>query len=665
MFKKLLITTLLILGVVFFTNSCKENSNTPTDTQNLVANLVDASDNPVTDAFVQALKGSTIISTDTTDEKGQFELANIPVDLSGVTLLVKASGFPEMKTELNKLMKSDEFNSGKKFKILRQDSCKSSITLTIKDSASGNPLAYVWVKITKEDQIYAKIKTNSEGKIVVTNLCSGKYWYRIAPDGYRVVENYFILSDNDDQSISVSVPKIIQQNCCSKLNLKVVDDVNGNPITEAEVKIVKSGSDWYNKKYTNSNGEVSFIELCDGKYWIRVAKDGYKVKEEDGFIFSECDTLDATIKLIKNIPPPDTCYGAFYITVKDNSNGNTISGAEVKITKEGWEGSRKNTDNNGKTNFGQLYNGKYFVRIAKEGYQVMETYFYVQNCDTVVWEKKLTPTQQQDTCCAGKIIVYPKDESNKTIINGAVVKLWKGGQLIKTITITDSQPAKFLELCEGKYGISVTATGYTGKETEITLGCNKVEESDLYLSKNQQQDTCCNNKLIVYVKDDQSGQALKNAKVRIWKGGQQLTYKISDDNGKVVFEELCKGTYGVDIIREGYTSIEFQFEVNCSDTKEFTKALKANEPCNTAGLKFFVKDYDSGSPISGATVVIKANGQVIAEGTTDANGYYIKQGLSAPVLYSITISKDGYIAQTFEINVKECKLYGETIKLKK
>lgn len=664
MYKQILFLTLLILGIILLSNSCKENTNTPTDTQNLVAKLVDAAENPVPDAMVFALKGNTSISTDTTDDNGTFELANIPTDLSGITLLVKASGFPEMKTELNKLMKSNEFNSGKKFKIMRQDSCKSSVTITVKDSASGNPLANVWVKVSKEDQIYAKIKTNSDGKIIVTNLCSGKYWYRIAPDGYKVMENYFILGENDEQTITVSIPKIVQQNCCSQLNVKVIDNETGNPINEAEVKIAKSGADWYTKKYTNSDGNVTFGELCDGKYWIRVAKDGYKVKEEDGFIFSECDTLSATIKLIKSTPSSDSCYGAFNILVKDNSNGNPIAGAEVKLTKEGWDGAKKYTDDNGKTSFGQLLPGKYFVRIAKDGYQVIETYFYIEKCDTVNWEKKLIKSEQKDTCCAGKIIVYPKDESSKTIINGAVVKLWKNGQLIKTLTISENQPAKFLELCEGKYGISVTATNYKGKETDITLGCNKAEEVVLYLSKNQ-QDTCCNNKLIVYVKDDQSGQALKNAKVRIWNGRQQLTYKVSDDNGMVVFEELCKGTYGVDIIREGYQSIEFQFEVNCNDTKEITKTLKANEPCNTAGLKFFVKDYENGTPISGATVVIKANGQVVAEGTTNSEGYYIKENLSAPVLYSITISKDGYITQTFEIKLKECKLYAETIKLKK
>jgi len=244
------------------------------------------------------------------------------------------------------------------------------------------------------------------------------------------------------------------------------------------------------------------------------------------------------------------------------------------------------------------------------------------------------------------------------------VKLWKGGQLIKTLTISDNQPAKFIDLCEGKYGISVVANGYKGKEADITLGCNKIEELVFYLTKNQ-QDTCCNNKLIVYVKDDSTGQALKNAKVRIWKGGQQLTYKLTDDNGKVVFEELCKGTFGVDIIREGYKSIEFQFEVNCNDTKEYTKTMTKNIPCTTAGLKFYVKDYESGTPISDVKIEIKVGGQKIVEGYTNNDGYFIKENLAAPAVYLVTFSKDGYQSQSIEIQVKECKLYGETIRLKK
>jgi len=664
MYKKILIPSILIIGLILFSNSCKENTTEPTKTESLIAKLVDAADNPVPDAFVQALKGNNVISSDTTDDEGMFELANIPGDLAEVSLLVRSSGFPEMKAELNKLMKSNEFNSGKKFKILRGDSCKSAITITVKDSITGNPMSNIWVKITREDKIYAKIKTNSEGKVIVTNLCSGKYWYRVAPDGYKVVENYFVLGENDEQSITVLVSKMSQENCCSQLNVKVVDNETGQPINEAEVKLVKSENGWYSKKYTNSDGKVVFVEICDGKYWIRVAKQGYNVKEEDGFVFTECDTLEATIKLTKSTPPPDTCYGAFNLVVKDNANGEPINEVEVKLTKEGWEGAKKYTDNSGKVSFGQLLPGKYFVRIAKTGYQVIETYFYIEKCDTINWEKKLIKSEQKDSCCAGKIIVYPKDESSKTIINGAVVKLWKGGQLIKTLTISDNQPAKFIDLCEGKYGISVVANGYKGKEADITLGCNKIEELVFYLTKNQ-QDTCCNNKLIVYVKDDSTGQALKNAKVRIWKGGQQLTYKLTDDNGKVVFEELCKGTFGVDIIREGYKSIEFQFEVNCNDTKEYTKTMTKNIPCTTAGLKFYVKDYESGTPISDVKIEIKVGGQKIVEGYTNNDGYFIKENLAAPAVYLVTFSKDGYQSQSIEIQVKECKLYGETIRLKK
>lgn len=659
-------TFLIILTFVFvlLSNSCKENSTTPTDTETLIAKLVDAADNPVPDAFVQAIKGNNIMSTDTTDDDGIFELANIPKDLVGVSLLVRSSGFPEMKVELNKFMKSNEFNSGKKFKILRSDSCKSAVILTVKDSVTGNPMPNIWVKITREDKIYAKIKTNSEGKVIVTNLCSGKYWYRIAPDGYKVVENYFILGDNDEQSITVLMSKISQENCCSQLNVKVIDNETGQPIIEAEVKLAKSGTDWYQKKYTDTDGKVVFGGLCDGKYWIRVAKQGYKVKEEDGFVFSGCDTLDATIKLTKSTPPPDSCYGAFNLLVKDNSNGEPLNDVEVKLTKEGWEGAKKYTDQSGKVSFGQLLPGKYFVRIAKTGYQTIETYFFIEKCDTINWEKKLAKSEQKDSCCAGKIIVYPKDENTKAVINGSVVKLWKGGQLIKSITISDNQPAKFTELCEGKYGISVIAEGYKSKETEITLGCNKVEEVVLYLSKNQ-QDSCCNNKLIVYVKDDSTGKALNNAKVRIWKGGQQLTYKLTDENGKVVFEELCKGTYGVDIIREGYKSIEFQFEVNCNDTKEFTKTMKAGIPCTTAALKFFVKDYETGNPLPDVKVEVRVSGQKIIEGYTSSDGYFLRENIAAPAIYSITFSKDGYQSQSIDIQVKECKLYTETIKLKK
>jgi len=120
MYKKILIPSILIIGLILFSNSCKENTTEPTKTESLIAKLVDAADNPVPDAFVQALKGNNVISSDTTDDEGMFELANIPGDLAEVSLLVRSSGFPEMKAELNKLMKSNEFNSGKKIQNFKR-----------------------------------------------------------------------------------------------------------------------------------------------------------------------------------------------------------------------------------------------------------------------------------------------------------------------------------------------------------------------------------------------------------------------------------------------------------------------------------------------------------------------------------------------------------------
>jgi len=55
----------------------------------------------------------------------------------------------------------------------------------------------------------------------------------------------------------------------------------------------------------------------------------------------------------------------------------------------------------------------------------------------------------------------------------------------------------------------------------------------------------------------------------------------------------------------------------------------------------------------------------IVEGYTNNDGYFIKENLAAPAVYLVTFSKDGYQSQSIEIQVKECKLYGETIRLKK
>jgi hypothetical protein len=570
--KALNISKILVLGFVLIMgfNSCKDTTTNPVDASKFEGIVTDNTDNPVPNAVVDAFIGNTYIVSDTTDESGNFSLSGLPTNPDKVYIRITSNGFKQIWQELKKFLDDQKFGADRRIRIYRGDSCQSYVSIIVKDSVSGNGLSNVSVKISQFNQTISLGKTNDAGIISFGNFCPGEFNLRIYKDGYKVIEQSFVVGEKDTLTKDFLLVKNPEVQCCSQLNVFVKDIKTNSGVPGAEVKLTKSGTDQNTLLKTNDAGYVTFNDVCTGNYWIRISKSGYKVLEQDGIIFQSCDTLNMTFQL------------------------------------------------------SQI---------------------------------------QQDTCCNGSLTIYPKDSVTGAVISGAVVKLWKNGQLIKTVTVSNGEPAKFNELCQGTYGVSVAQEHYNEKEKSFEIACNQTKEEPIYLSKIQ-QDTCCDNKIIIYAKDSTSNAALANATVRLSQNGQTITTKTTDAHGRVAFENLCTGTYTLNITKDGYKNLEIHQEVSCHTSKELTEFL-ARTPCHTAVLKFQTKDYDSGEILANVKVVISLNGLVIFEGRTNSEGNIVIDGLTAPDVYEATFTTDGYQTRTIEMTFVECNVLTETAKLKK
>jgi hypothetical protein len=260
--------------------------------------------------------------------------------------------------------------------------------------------------------------------------------------------------------------------------------------------------------------------------------------------------------------------------------------------------------------------------------------------------------------------VIPKDKSTGSALNGATVKIYKDGQVVAYKTVAEGY-AKFTDLCKGVYLIKIIAEGYTAISFEYEMGCNTEQELAKSLEKTNTGDSCCDGRIKLVVKDKNTGSIITGATVKLWKSGTLVSTKtVSGDY--VVFEKVCKGTYGMDIIAEGYQGIEFQIELGCNETIYLTKELQSNnasDTCYTAILKLMIKDSTNSTAISGATIKIYLGDDLVAEGESSAEGYYVKESLMAPAEYRVVISKDGYVSKAFEFYFNECKKIAETVRL--
>jgi hypothetical protein len=455
-----------------------------------------------------------------------------------------------------------------------------------------------------------------------------------------------------------------EDSCCGVISL-VVTGLN-EELGNVEVKLRKNGN-LISKSYTNSDGRVTFRHICEGEYNLRIAKEGWVVQEPDVTVGDDCDSVFHTVELQSNgHHEEDSCCGsAVNFTIKDSATQQILEGVQIKLQK-GDHKIIKNVENGG-ASFNELCEGVYAVRIAKDGYKVMEFSLEV-GCDTETNLTKFIASMGQnnheDSCCNGLIKIFAKNSGGE-ILTGAKVRLWKGGSNIRTETMS-SGGVTFRELCEGNYGISINAEGYNGVEWEFELGCNDTLETitKTLTPKETHNDSCCNGVLFVVLKEDGTNTRIANATVKLYKGSTLHKTATTNGDGVAKFTGICPGEYSASLIREGYAHKEFgDIIFECNDTLEFTKTLvkNANTECCTAALKLRIKDSTNMVLLEGATVKIYKEGQLVATVSSNSEGWALKEQLCGYTTYTVVVEKDGYHSKEMHFTYTECKTLQETV----
>lgn len=472
----------------------------------------------------------------------------------------------------------------------------------------------------------------------------------------------------------ISVTMTANDSSCGSIVVTVVDDSTGARIAGADVKISR-GESLRTKTQTDTNGVAEFGSLPEATYALRVYKAGYRVLEQT-LTLGECDTLMVTAELLRSEgdkpPTKDSCCnGVLTILPKDSATGLVITGAEIRINKTGVEGRKVISSGDGGI-FREVCAGNYEVRIAREGYRVVEFSTTMECSDTVTVERLLVKNPaENDSCCNGAIVVTVNDSASGSGVSGAMVKAWKDGKLVKYETTGSSGTVTLGSLCAGRYSLSILRDGYKGIEFVAELDCNDTVITTKVIRSNSTTgggDTCCRGSITLIVRDSATNNVIANAAVKLTKAGAVVRTGKTNSNGQVVLNELCDAEYGLFIEREGYTKKVFEIGVGCNQAIEETITVsKPNKPstdsCCTASLSARVKA--DGAWLNGVTVTIKNGGTVVAEGTTSGEGSVVLEQICGYSNYALTFSKTGYKTQTFEISYGECKRLEKTVVMMK
>jgi hypothetical protein len=459
--------------------------------------------------------------------------------------------------------------------------------------------------------------------------------------------------------------------CCAVLKVAVTSNHVNGPLGGVAVALRK-GTDVVATKETNDDGVATFTNVCNGEYNLRLTKTGYSVAEKGDIHITECDTTRVTIAMsATGTTGQDSCCNSLLRIIPTDPQGNPVAGAQVKITGPNGQHRILESTLDGAT-FREVCRGLYQIRIAREGFAVHESQVEI-GCNVEKTERRMLQRGDNhggDTCCDGRIVVGARDAATGQQLQRATVKLWRNGQLVKSLVI-EGQAVTFGDLCEGSYGISIHSEGYQPVEGDVVLHCNATIEFVRSLHRNAPGgDSCCDNTATIRLINDRTRGPVANAVVKLYKGGAIVRTGHTNGDGVVRFEDLCQGEYGIFVDADGYHDREARLAVICRQPAEATITLIPTntvppDTCCDATIALTV--YDGGTreqvPLAGVTVVIKAGDRVIAQGVTTREGAYRKGDLCNRRTYLVVLEREGYQRMALEVPVEECNVITRTVRL--
>jgi 5-hydroxyisourate hydrolase-like protein (transthyretin family) len=444
-----------------------------------------------------------------------------------------------------------------------------------------------------------------------------------------------ILKGKDNKKVPV---KLLHDSTCTGVLEINAKNVNGELLQNVEIRLNRENK-IIRKALTKENGKFVFENVCDGEYWLRLAKQGYKVIEQSLKIENgESKTMDFEMLFSED----DTCCnGKINLTILDSLTGNPIQYVKGRL----WKGSDKireaTTDADGKIVFERICKGEFQISLFAEGYYGEEFKITMDCNETKDITKLLLKKTNSDSCCNGVVYIFAKDSATNAAIPNVLCKIWKDGKLLSDKRTSESGMASFTGLCPGKYSFSMQHEKYGAKEFNLELKCNDTIEISKTLIQSQ-GDSCCNGQIVLSLKDKDNKESISNATVRLWKDGKLVTKKISE-GGYAKFTNVCIGNYVIDVVHEKYKGIEFEVKVECNATVSLTKELERNseqDSCCNGVVIVAPMDKETKKIIYGAKVKLYFGDKIVFQETAKDAPLVIKNLCKGK--YQFTFIAEGY-----------------------
>lgn len=565
---------------------------------------------------------------------------------------------------------------------------KGSISIT-KTGSANKPLQDAVFGIYKDAAAAEKpeiIKsTGKDGKALFADLEAGTYYVKeiAAPNGYALDETIrpFKIGGNNDWDVETTIKNTLKE--YSLTLVKKGDD--GKPLEGVEFEI--SGNGITKKSASGRDGVVKFEGLPFGRYTIAEAKapQGYvpagsinvEVKGDgsNGSVIQVGDVINKRTKLTVTKFAEDgktALPGAKFVIKSADGKYAKVDGTSfASFADKKEDATAIVTGENGAFTLEYLPLGKYVLEEieAPEGYMIVTASkdFEIKNSETRV--------SINNTKIKTGLKIVKTDEKGKLLEGIRFVLKDSGGQAVQA----SGSGGKYTYTGRGDTGTGFTTDGrgeifvsgllwgtYYLSETNAPKGMVEIKDQIVKVDAENHNKTIelklenrSEKGKIEFKKTDGAGNGLAGAvfKLKLVEGSGtayssvKQMYAISDDKGRVSFEDVPYGVYELSevIAPEGYVRSNDTYYVSIGGAVAEGKNIVSvpNPWTNSRTEKEFTVEKvsaDGGEPLNGAAFQVLDEGKKPIEGkiiTTYGDSGKIKLPLGKYYLKE-TVAPEGY-----------------------
>ncbi len=592
-----------LLGILFFSCAPLEAADPGT----LTGTVTDSTTGlPISGTLIQVKSGATVVASTTTNTSGKYTLT---VTQGTYDIVASKTGYGTV-TALAFRIQSGQTRT-KNFALQRL----GSIAGTVTDVRTGLPLQNVTVQAIQGSTVIGSATTASNGTYSIGALVPGSYTVTAAVTNYTTTSQAVTVAETLTTTVNFALlpnPGTIAGNV---KDLNTLLNLSGVAIT------VTQGGSTIATATTDTNGNYSISGIYPGtNYSLQASITNYNTQTQSPVTVASNTTTFVNLSLV---PQQGTLSG----TVTDLITSGTLSGVTIDVIQSNVVVKTTTTGTDGAYTVAALTPGTYTVRATLLHYQT-------NSSSATILSNQLTTVPCALNPNPGAISGTVTDIMTTDPISGATVEALQGVSVIATTTTASDGKYTMSGLIPGSYTVQASILHYqTASVSSVAVISDTTATQSLSLQPNS-------GTLSGTVTDSLSGSTLAGVTISISKGGVPVTTTTTGANGTYSVTALPPGTnYSVqaDLLHYGTQNID-PVTINSDHNTSQNFPLVQNSGTITGT----VRDSESGTGITGVTIVALQGSTVIETTTSIESGGYTFSSSFIPGDYTVQASRLHY-----------------------